>query len=70
MSWGDQILLELGVSEPEERERIGKALDDNKLLLFMFMEFLRNRGLSNASDKDIESAVEEFLKIQAAEQKF
>ncbi|MBI4015700.1 MAG: hypothetical protein HY362_03200 [Candidatus Aenigmarchaeota archaeon] len=70
MSWGDQILLELGVSEPEERERIGKALDDNKLLLSMFMEFLRNRGLSNASDKDIESAVEEFLRIQAAAQKF
>ncbi len=66
MSWGDQILLELGVSEPEERERLSKALEEDKLLLSMFCEFLRNKKLSNASDKDIETAVEEFLKEQAA----
>jgi len=61
MSWGDQILDELGLVDLENRKSISK-MDKEKLILYSFiLQFAKKHGIK-LSDEELEKEIEEFLK--------
>ena len=61
MSWGDQILDELGLVDIENRSSRSK-LDPKLLQLYVFALWLVKRHKLNLSDDQIEKEIELFLK--------
>ena len=61
MSWGDQILDELGLVDLKNRKSISK-LDKEKLNLYMFALWLAKRHKLQLTEEQLEREIEEFLK--------
>lgn len=61
MSWGDQILDELGIGKDENwRQRFD--INDTKMLLFLFALWLAKKRGEEAGAEGVEAEVNEFLK--------
>ncbi|MBI2583807.1 MAG: hypothetical protein HYW25_04020 [Candidatus Aenigmarchaeota archaeon] len=63
MSWGDQILDELGLVDLKNRKSVSK-LDKDKLNLYVFALWLAKKHKLKISDEELEKEIEEFLKEQ------